>query len=240
MELIFSVIIGALIGSFINVVSLRLQKREDFIFGRSCCPHCLHPLGVLDLIPVFSYLFLKGRCRYCKRAIAFRYCFIELLTALSFLLVATLKSPSDFLGYIICSFALLIALMDIDSYEVDLRILLIFSICLLVGSNLSLEAIGIALFTACLFYGIVYIVGKWIWKQEAFGIGDIYYLATFGVYFNWEQILFIGLLSFVIGGAVGIVIFLLNKESVREKMIPFTPFMSISVILVYLFSIQWL
>lgn len=240
MELIFSVIVGAVIGSFINVVSLRLQKREDFIFGKSCCPHCLHPLGGLDLVPVFSYLFLKGRCRYCKKAIDFRYCFIELVTALSFLLVAILKSPSDFSGYVICSFALLIALVDFDSYEVDLRILLIFSACLLGFSTLSAETIGIALFTACLFYGIVYIVGKWIWKHEAFGVGDIYYLATFGVYFSWEQILFIGLLSFVIGGVVGIVIFLLNKESVRGKMIPFTPFMSISVILTYLFSIQWL
>ena len=66
-------VLGAMIGSFMNVVSARLSKGEDFIHGRSYCPHCRHTLRAFDLIPLVSFLCLKGKCRYCKKWISIRY-----------------------------------------------------------------------------------------------------------------------------------------------------------------------
>ena len=121
-------VIGAVIGSFVNVVSLRVAKREDFIHGRSYCPHCHHPLCALDLLPIFSYLFLRGKCRWCKQSISIRYLLVEITFAILFVLVAFLKQPMEVRGYFFCTMCMLVALIDFDSFEVDLRILFILAI----------------------------------------------------------------------------------------------------------------
>ena len=118
-------VLGAMIGSFMNVVSARLSKGEDFIHGRSYCPHCRHKLRAFDLIPLVSFLCLKGKCRYCKNWISIRYFLVEALFSIIFILVAILKGPTEWIGYFFCCICILIALMDLDSYEVDLRILII-------------------------------------------------------------------------------------------------------------------
>lgn len=71
--------LGAMIGSFLNVVIYRLPKQENFVSGSSYCPNCTHKLGALDLVPVLSYLFLGRKCRYCKKPISPRYMLVELL-----------------------------------------------------------------------------------------------------------------------------------------------------------------
>src|SRR3989338_6713472 len=89
MSLFFTAVIfilGLCIGSFLNVVILRLEKSES-IGGRSYCPHCKHPLTWFDLIPVFSFLFLGGKCRYCKAKISWQYPMVEIGTAVIFLLI---------------------------------------------------------------------------------------------------------------------------------------------------------
>lgn len=78
--LIMVFIFGATIGSFLNVVIYRLPRKEDFVSGSSYCPNCKHKLGPLDLVPIFSYLFLGRKCRYCKEPISARYMLIETLT----------------------------------------------------------------------------------------------------------------------------------------------------------------
>jgi len=89
MQIIFSLFIfvfGLLVGSFLNCVIYRLEQKKSFLRGRSYCPHCKHTLSVRDLIPVFSYLLLKGRCRYCRRSISLRYPLVEMASALLFFL----------------------------------------------------------------------------------------------------------------------------------------------------------
>ena len=83
-------VIGAVIGSFVNVVSVRGTKGEDFVHGRSYCPHCHHSLHVLDLLPILSYLFLRGKCRYCKQTISIRYFIVEIIFSILFCLAAYL------------------------------------------------------------------------------------------------------------------------------------------------------
>ena len=65
-------VIGAVLGSFLNCTAWRIAHEESFVKGRSRCPACGHPLGALDLVPIFSWLFLRGKCRYCGKRISAR------------------------------------------------------------------------------------------------------------------------------------------------------------------------
>jgi len=80
-------ILGIIFGSFIDCAVDRLEKKEDVIFQRSYCPKCHHPLAWFDLIPIISFVFLKGRCRYCHQRISWEYPLVELSTGLLFVLV---------------------------------------------------------------------------------------------------------------------------------------------------------
>ena len=185
---IFIALMGASSGRFINVVSVRLNNGENFISTRSHCPSCGHILHFWDLIPIFSYLYLRGCCRYCHHKIGGRYYFIEVFVSLLFILVALLKGPLDILGFFFCSFLVLIALMDIDSYEVDLRVLLLLLLFEIILSSHTWEERIFSMIIGFLFYGIIKSLGHFIWKEEAFGMGDVYFLATLGIIFSPTQI----------------------------------------------------
>ena len=232
-------VIGAVIGSFVNVVSVRGTKGEDFVHGRSYCPHCHHSLHALNLIPILSYLFLRGKCRYCKQSISIRYFLVEMIFSILFCLVAYFKHPTEIVGYFLCTICMLIALMDVDSYEIDLRLLLVLT---MVGFSIRIDAVEgaiLSMVAGLILYITVYGVGKWIWQEEVFGMGDVYFLAALGPYFSLSQILFVGLFSFVIGGGVVIGWMILSKRNQLYEKIPFAPFISTSALLTYLFSIQW-
>jgi leader peptidase (prepilin peptidase)/N-methyltransferase len=112
-------VLGALIGSFANVVIYRLPRRQSIVFPGSHCPRCRHRLGVGDLIPILSWLLLRGRCRYCQAAISARYPLVEALMAGGFVLLA-LRWPLESYGAtvlpLLALFAMLVmlALIDID------------------------------------------------------------------------------------------------------------------------------
>ena len=93
--LFVSFLTGLSVGSFLNCLIYRLHKGESFWKGRSYCPKCKHKLGILDLIPVFSFIFLRGKCRYCHQKISWQYPLVELCTAILFTL-AYLKTPVDY------------------------------------------------------------------------------------------------------------------------------------------------
>lgn len=88
MTLLLVFIFGLIIGSFLNAVIFRLHSGESFVNGRSHCIHCKRELRVLDLVPLFSFIYLRGRCRYCHKKISWQYPIIELATALTFILLA--------------------------------------------------------------------------------------------------------------------------------------------------------
>ena len=84
---LFVFLFGLAIGSFLNCVIYRLEKKQSFLKGRSYCPHCKHILSWQDLIPVFSFLILRGKCRYCRKKISLQYPLVELATGSLFLLI---------------------------------------------------------------------------------------------------------------------------------------------------------
>ena len=116
---LFALLLGLAVGSFLNVVIHRLPRGESLAFPPSRCPQCGHPLGPLDLVPVLSYLALKGRCRYCARPISPRYPLVEALTGGLFLLASLFYPPGVEALLVFAFLALLVVLsfLDLDTFE---------------------------------------------------------------------------------------------------------------------------
>ncbi|GAA5334992.1 MULTISPECIES: prepilin peptidase [Thermus] len=116
---LFALVLGLVVGSFLNVVIHRLPKGESIAFPPSRCPHCGHRLSPMDLVPVLSYLALKGRCRYCGKPISPRYPLVEGLTGGLFLLAALFYPPSVEALLVFAFLGLLVALsfIDLDTFE---------------------------------------------------------------------------------------------------------------------------
>lgn len=116
---LFALVLGLLVGSFLNVVIHRLPRGESIVFPPSRCPHCGRRLGPMDLVPVLSYLALGGRCRYCHRPISPRYPLVEALTGGLFLLASLFYPPSLEALLVFAFLGLLVALafIDLDTYE---------------------------------------------------------------------------------------------------------------------------
>ncbi|WP_415846372.1 prepilin peptidase [Sulfurimonas sp.] len=94
MEMILAFVLGTLIGSFVNVLILRIPKDESVVFGSSHCPKCLNTLKPWHNIPIFSWIFLRGKCSFCKSSISVQYPVIEFISGLIFLILATKYSLS--------------------------------------------------------------------------------------------------------------------------------------------------
>lgn len=138
MNIYFYIIIftmGTLFGSFLTLATYRIPLNKDITHEHSFCPKCKHKLGFLDLIPVFSYLFLKGKCRYCGKKISPRYFLFEIITGISFVFLAYALEINIFdinyvqlielsLGILYLVFLLLVAGIDFENYKIDKKVLI--------------------------------------------------------------------------------------------------------------------
>ena len=240
---IWSFVVGCCIGSFLNVVALRLQREEDFIRGHSHCVECLHELSWKDLIPVLSWIWLRGKCRYCGRNISPRYCVVEVVSGCMFMLMTGIWNGREWMGlldlWLLGSLAIFCSLTDLQEqviYPKGLVMVVLFHI--LIGELSSLENVYfLSTVVAVIFYGGIYIIGYLLWKEEVFGLGDCYYLATVALWYPAKEIVLIGLLSFVVGG--GILGLLLLVKKVRIEKVAFVPFIVIAQLLVILLGVEW-
>ena len=117
---IFVVIFGLCVGSFLNCVIYRLEEKKS-LSGRSFCPHCKHTLSWLDLFPVFSWLFLVGKCRYCKEKISIQYPLVEIANAGLFLAIFVLTPHYTFLAILNLIFIFYIASSLVVIFVYDLK-----------------------------------------------------------------------------------------------------------------------
>jgi prepilin signal peptidase PulO-like enzyme (type II secretory pathway) len=230
-ELIASIALGLIVGSFLSMLIPRLHEdKKGIVAGRSECPHCRHTLGIFDLIPVLSYLFLRGRCRYCKKSIAAWYPFTELATALLFgALFLHLQNWVTFL-----SLAPLFAIL-VFIFFYDLRYKEIHDAVMAPGivyafiTTLTLGDWKNSLVGACIgvvFFGIQYLLsrGRWV------GSGDLRIGAFIGIILGWEGILLSLFLSYVFGSIIGIVL-LLTKKATQQTAVPLGPFLVLGTLL---------
>lgn len=263
MKYLITIVFGLIIGSFLNVCIYRIPRKQSVaIPRRSYCPHCEHSLSALDNIPVFSYIFLRGRCRYCKGGISPRYMIVELMTAGLFALMLhrSLALHRDFRYAALelvttCIFvALLIAISFIDleftiipnkiSYLGLLLGLLLVIFAAAIKNDASMmdrirlvilpKALGAVIGGGIII--LIAVVGSAVFRKEAMGGGDIKLMAMIGIFLGWWPHLAITLIaaSFV-GSVAGISLILIHRSKMGSA-IPFGPFLAMGALLSLLYG----
>ena len=235
---------GLAIGSFLNVLIYRLPRKIPFILNRSICPNCQEPLKWYHNIPVFAYIFLKGKCGLCKSSISWRYPLVELLNALFYLYFYWQFG----LGYKFIIFAFLASsLLAIFFIDIDFQIIpdaitlpgMVFGLALSWmpgGIGIIDSLIGLLVGGGSLY--LMAILGDLIFKKESMGGGDIKMTAMLGTFLGWQQMLFIFICSSVIGLIVSLVIMAFSKKIRQTRMVPFGPFLAVAAAVSMLYGRQ--
>jgi leader peptidase (prepilin peptidase) / N-methyltransferase len=241
--LVIAAIFGAIVGSFLNVVILRLPKEEaSIVFPASHCPQCMTPLAWYENIPVLSYLVQYGKCRHCKISISLQYPVVELLMAV---LTAALVHRFGFSlqtgGFFFLSAALLTIIFIDIHHQIIPDVISLPGI--LIGFCFSFFNQQISwldsLLGILLGGGVLYAIAMayYFWrKQDGMGGGDIKLLAMLGAFLGWQSLPFIIFASSLSGSVVGIFTLAAKRKDSNTR-IPFGPFLSLAA-LVYLFFSQ--
>lgn len=234
-------IFGLIVGSFLTSLVYRLSDLESLVKGRSQCPNCKAKLGFWDLIPLLSFVFLVGKCRYCKKRISRQYPVIELITATLFVLTYINFGLTFYslLLVIVFSGLIAIAFYDLKTMIIPDEIIIplsIISVIYFIGGvfrHHTIYPLVYALAGAMIFGGIIgliYLISKGKWM----GFGDIKLAALLGFILGLNSV-FIGfLLTFLIGGLIGIILIAFGKKGLKDK-IPFAPIL----ILGFIIAIFW-
>lgn len=231
--------LGCCLGSFLNVCIYRLPLNLSIIFPNSFCPSCKSPIRPYDNIPLFSFLFLRGRCRNCKTKISWRYPLVEaLMGALTLALFLRLGLSPLFFSLLAFSAALLvITFIDLDHRIIpdiiSLPGIVAGVILALIGISGSIKSslLGLLVGGGSLF--IVAYVYEAITKREGMGGGDVKLLAMIGAWLGWQAVLFTLFFASLFGTIIGGLIMLIQKEG-RYYAIPFGPFLALAA-LAYIF-----
>jgi leader peptidase (prepilin peptidase) / N-methyltransferase len=222
-------VLGAMIGSFLNVCILRWPREESVVRPRSRCPGCGQLIAWYDNIPVLSWLLLRGRCRRCRTPISIQYPLIELATALLWAFMAWHYGPGfkAVQGAIFFTILLGIALTDAREYIIPDE----FSLGgLVVGIGFSLAGgfagIATALLGAAVGFGLLWGVGAAgtrIFKEDAMGGGDIKMMAMVGAFVGWQGVL----LTVFLGALLGTLVFVPLSLIGKKRLVPFGVFLSL-------------
>lgn len=246
-------VLGLVLGSFLNVVICRLPRKESLAFPASHCASCGHKLSPVDLIPVISWSFLRGKCRYCGEKISLRYPLIELLTAALFVLTATRAGNrwELVISLVTVLFLIPIAAIDFQHYIIPNKILLTLlpvAVASAVLQIVSPEQVSLfydgagafrPLLGAVAASGILFLIallGYYLnGRDEVMGMGDIKLLVLLGAMCGAKKILLVLLCAVLLAGAASIVMLVTRKKGRKDK-IAFGPY----IILSFYVVVYWL
>ena len=224
-------LLGLAIGSFLNVVILRLPQEES-VLGRSRCPKCKKQIAGCDLIPVLSYIFLWGRCRNCHEKISLQYPLIELTTAILFALSYYLIGLNYLLIFYLPAVSILVVLFvyDLKFREIPELFAWIFLVlAIIIGFWQSNFDIANFLLGGLVGGGILGILVG-ISEERLMGAGDIKIGLAIGFLLGYPRALLFLLLAFVIGAVVGVLLILFGGKKFKSE-IAFAPFLIIAGII---------
>ncbi len=236
-------IFGLVIGSFLNCLIYRLENGQNFLMGRSFCPRCKHILAFWDLIPVFSFLILKGKCRYCHQKISLQYPLIEFITGILFVLVFWVWNLGfnwslgfgiwDFITILyyllITCFLIVIFVYDFRHYIIPDKIIYpaiatvllyrAFEICLSAEALAKAENLGFGALPTLFFAAIVLLSrGRWM------GVGDIKLAFLMGLFLGFPNILVALFFGIFLGAIIGLGLVISGQKTLKSE-IPFGPFL---------------
>lgn len=244
---VMAFVLGAVFGSFLNCAAWRIAHGESFLRGRSRCPACGHALGIADLVPILSWIFQRGRCRYCGEKVSVRYPLTELFFAVLTLLCLlrfdlTVLCLRNWI-FLCCLFCL--SLVDLESYTIP-------DGCLLIAAGAWLLALPflrpgwreilLSVLAAICFGGgilLLSLVMDKVLGRESLGGGDVKLFAVVGLYLGFAGTLFAMMFSCVLG-----LLFALaqKKRDGEGKAIPFGPSISLAAAAMLLWGeklVQW-
>ena len=225
---------GIVIGSFLNVCIFRIPNHETVVTERSHCMNCGYQLSWYDMVPVFSWLCLGGKCRKCKTPISPQYPIVEAVNGILYMVVFAVNgfSLESILYCLFVSALLVLSVIDWRTYEIP------------IGINIFILVLGI-LHTALDYSNwLTYVVGffsvslflfllLWISKGRAIGGGDVKLMAVAGLLLGWK----LAVLAFFIGCIVGSVIHLLRmKLSGADKVLAMGPYLSVGLFIAALWG----
>ncbi|MCX6764269.1 MAG: prepilin peptidase [Candidatus Nealsonbacteria bacterium] len=233
----FVFIFGLIIGSFLNCVIYRLEKEESFLFGRSYCPHCKKTLKAMDLIPILSFMALRGKCRYCKKKISWQYPLVELGTAFLFILLFQhFGLGSNFLGFVFYSaifcFLIVVFVYDLKHFLIPDKIIYPAIALALIYNFFNLNNLLFNFLPSALggfvFFLIIFLIsqGKWL------GFGDVKLVFLLGLFLGFPNILLALFLSFTIGAIIGIGLIVLKRKNLKSE-VPFAPFLVLGSLIAF-------
>lgn len=250
-------IVGLITGSFLNCVIYRLETGGNFLKGRSFCPHCRHILEWRDLIPVFSFFILKGKCRYCHKKISLQYPIVELATGTLFVFIVfhflqyinidvnyTVAFFASIYYLVMASFLIIIFVYDLKHYIIPDKV--VFPAILLSGIWYLVSGIFLNIYTKYEIMNIIYsAVGAAVFflaivlisRGKGMGIGDIKLAFLMGLILGWPNILAALFLAFFIGAIIGLGLIIFGKQGLKSE-VPFGPFLITGTFLTMFFGKQ--
>ncbi len=243
MELFYIIlysVLGLVIGSFLNVVIYRVPAGQSIATPRSHCPNCGHFLRSWELIPVLSYLFLKGRCSKCQQKISWRYSVVELLTAMLFILAFFFRPGRTmsglFLDFIFISLLIALTFIDIDTFRLpDVLVILVAAVGVINALVTKEPVIWQSLLGAVIAGGVFFLISYFYAK--GMGFGDVKFVAALGLYLGAPEILAAIFFASLLGAISGGLSLLVNKKSLKDP-IPFGPFLAAGALIMFLFQHQ--
>ena len=228
--------LGLIFGSFFNVVIYRLPRKESIVLGKSHCTHCNTDIKPYDLIPMFSYLLLAGKCRNCKSTISIRYPIIELITGILFALsfIRFGITLQTLISILLASILIIVTMIDIDTMEIYDRfqiMILALAIAQLFITDMPLGDHLIGFFIVSVPFFIIALLTGGI------GGGDIKLIAMAGLLLGYKATLVAFVIASILGGIVAIIL-VATKQKERKSLIAFGPYLCIAIYISYLYGNQ--
>lgn len=236
MYTVIAFIFGLVFGSFFNVVGLRVPKKQSIVHPPSHCTSCERRLTAIDLVPVLSYVLLRGKCRTCKATVSPIYPFMELLTGILFSLayVHFGITAEFFAALLFISMLVCITVSDIAYMLIPNKILLFFLPLLVVGRIFSpLTPWWDSLLGAVIGFGVLYIVA--LLSRGGMGGGDIKLFFVLGIVLGTLKTLLTLAFASAIGLVIGIIVLRITKKG-RKTPVPFGPSIALAALLLYFYG----
>ena len=236
----FIFISGTIFGSFVNVLIDRIPRRKDIIFKRSHCDYCKTTLGALDLIPVFSYLFLKGRCRYCRKKISMQNPLVEIATGAFFVFIFKINFPFIpiiFFQFLISGILIAIFVIDLKSSIIPDSLVVALMVLTFIYKLIFQQNLIITDFAAGVVFASFFIMLIFLTRGKGMGMGDAKFALFMGFYLGFLKLLVAFYISFLTGAVISLILILLGLKKFKSA-IPFGPFLITGTVIAEYFSEQ--
>jgi len=238
MNTILIILIGLVVGSFLNVCIYRIPNKMSIVKPRSKCTNCDHQIKSWENIPIISYLFLGGKCSNCETKISIRYPLVEALHAAIYYIIFIHFGLSIQFAIIAILFSVVVVLTFIDiDFQILPNTLLIITLIpvilfiVLYRIDYIIDHL-IGSFILFLIFLLIGYVGKLVYKVDSMGMGDVKYAAVIGLFLGWK----LGLLAFIISffSAALLILFLsISGKIKRKQRLAFGPFLSIGLFVAF-------